>query len=103
MTFLGRVTGVFVMFAGSGIIGALASILAGMLVAPATPEEPTLEQAPGAALPASQPAGLAAAADTPSAALPGADAAALGATGEELAHLRAEIAALRVSFPADVL
>ena len=29
--------------------------------------------------------------------------AALGATGEELAHLRAEIAALRVSFPADVL
>jgi len=67
VTFLGRVTGVFVMFAGSGIIGAPA------------------------------------AADTPSAALPGADAAALGATGEELAHLRAEIAALRVSFPADVL
>ena len=32
VTFLGRVTGVFVMFAGVGIIGALASILASILV-----------------------------------------------------------------------
>src|SRR5262245_24183989 len=40
VTTLGRMTGVFVMFAGVGIIGALASILASILVPPpATPEE----------------------------------------------------------------
>jgi voltage-gated potassium channel len=101
VTFLGRITGVFVMFAGIGIIGALASILASMLVAPTTPEEPAPAGASGAAVPASPSAALAAAADTPSAALPGADAAALGAIAAELARLRAEIAALRVSLPAD--
>ena len=37
---LGRLTGVFVMFAGIGIIGALASILASLLVSPA-PTEPS--------------------------------------------------------------
>ena len=35
VTTLGRLTGVFVMFAGVGIIGALASILASLLVSPA--------------------------------------------------------------------
>jgi len=37
---LGRLTGVFVMFAGIGIIGALASILASLLVSPSAPDEP---------------------------------------------------------------
>ena len=38
VTFLGRLTGVSLMVAGIGIIGALASILASMLVSPSTPE-----------------------------------------------------------------
>ena len=38
ITFLGRLTGVFVMFAGIGIIGALASILASLLVSSSSPE-----------------------------------------------------------------
>ncbi len=49
VTFLGRVTGVFVMFAGIGIIGALASILASLLVSPAKPEEPEPDVAPSVA------------------------------------------------------
>jgi voltage-gated potassium channel len=77
VTFLGRVTGVFVMFAGIGIIGALASILASLLVAPATPEESAPEEAPGA--------------------VPAGDVAATSAIVEELAGLRAEVAALRES------
>ena len=36
VTFLGRLTAVFVMFAGIGIIGALASILASLLVSPSS-------------------------------------------------------------------
>jgi voltage-gated potassium channel len=41
VTTAGRITGAFVMFAGVGIIGALASILASVLVpAPKTEEEP---------------------------------------------------------------
>jgi voltage-gated potassium channel len=77
VTFLGRITGVFVMFAGIGIIGALASILASLLVAPAAPEEPVPEEAPGA--------------------VPAGDVAATSAIVEELAGLRAEVAALRES------
>ena len=46
---LGRLTGIFVMFAGIGIIGALASILASLLVSPSTPDEPAPEAAPDAA------------------------------------------------------
>src|SRR6185369_17298757 len=42
VTLLGRLTGVFVMFAGVGIIGSLASILASLLVPPA----PSTEEAP---------------------------------------------------------
>lgn len=38
VTMLGRLTGIFVMFAGIGIIGALASILASLLVAPSANE-----------------------------------------------------------------
>ena len=40
VTTIGRLTGAFVMFAGVGIIGALASILASLLVSPPTPSEP---------------------------------------------------------------
>jgi hypothetical protein len=69
------------MLAGIGIIGALASILASMLVAPSEPEK-----APAAAQPAAaQPA----------------DPQATSTIVEELAALRAEIAALRASLPAD--
>jgi voltage-gated potassium channel len=39
VTAAGRVTGAFVMFAGVGIIGALASILASVLVAPTKDED----------------------------------------------------------------
>jgi voltage-gated potassium channel len=71
VTMLGRIVGIAVMFAGVGIIGALASILASMLVPP--PKEPEAPpQAPASA--ASQDAVL-----------------------EELAKLRAEIAELRAT------
>jgi voltage-gated potassium channel len=74
VTTLGRLTGIFVMFAGIGIIGALASILASLLVSPSAPEEPTTE-----APPSGEPASLANS----------------DAIVTELAGLRAEIAALR--------
>jgi voltage-gated potassium channel len=76
VTLMGRITGVFVMFAGIGIIGALASILASMLVSPATPtEEPASETAAGGA--------------------PAVDTLATSAVADELAAIRAELAALR--------
>jgi len=74
VTFLGRLTAVFVMFSGIGIIGALASILASVLVSPSTPAEPAVEPVP---VPPN---------------LDGID-----AVVTELAGLRAEIAALRAS------
>ncbi len=43
VTTLGRLTGVSVMFAGVGIIGALASILASILVPPPKPADPVVE------------------------------------------------------------
>jgi voltage-gated potassium channel len=46
VTAAGRITAVFIMFMGVGIIGALASILASLLVGGAAPEE---EEAPGTA------------------------------------------------------
>ena len=69
VTGLGRMIGVLVMFAGVGIIGALASILASLLVPPPKTEEP-----------ATATAGTPVGADTVAA---------------ELAGLRAEVAALR--------
>jgi len=45
VTAAGRITGVFVMLAGVGIIGALASILANILVPPAQTEEEEVEAA----------------------------------------------------------
>jgi voltage-gated potassium channel len=85
VTLLGRVTGFSVMIAGVGIIGALASILASLLVPP--PKEP---QPAGGPEPAA-PAGVAAAAHGVPAAAP----AARDATAQELARLREEIAGLR--------
>ena len=73
ITTLGRITGFFVMIAGIGIIGALASILASLLVSPSTTDE---------------------AAD---AAKEAADDAAVASIAQELAGLRADIAALRAS------
>lgn len=51
VTKLGRITAMFIMFAGVGIIGALASILASLLVGPSTAaEEEILTAAPDAAV-----------------------------------------------------
>ncbi len=80
VTMFGRLTGVFVMFAGIGIIGALASILASLLVSPAPPEEPAPEAVQGTA--------------------PAAGAAANVSIAEELSALRAEIAGQRAEIAA---
>ena len=80
VTLMGRLTGVFVMFAGIGIIGALASILASLLVSPSTPAEP----APEAASPAA----------------PAMDATTTNAIVEELAGLRAELSGQRAEIAA---
>jgi voltage-gated potassium channel len=82
VTTLGRLTGVSVMFAGVGIIGALASILASILVPPAKSAEP--QEGAAASVPAT------------SASAPGTE-----EILAELAGLRAEIAALRGALPAD--
>ncbi len=108
VTLLGRLTAVSVMFAGVGIIGALASILASMLVPP--PKEDEAAPAPPAAVSATD-AATGPVASTPAGASIGPAAAqASAATAstasttdaivEELASLRAEIAALRASLPA---
>jgi voltage-gated potassium channel len=82
---LGRMTGIFVMFAGIGIIGALASILASLLVSSSTPDdEPAPEASPGVA-PAVDSPGVAAIVDE------------LAGLRTEVAGQRAEIAALRAS------
>jgi voltage-gated potassium channel len=75
VTTLGRLTAVFVMVSGIGIIGALASILASLLVSP--PAEPDKDAASVTADPAVD--------------------SSFGAIVEELAGLRAEVAALRAS------
>lgn len=93
VTMYGRLTAVFVMFAGVGIIGALASILASLLVAPPEPE-PAADAAP-AAVPA-QPAAASAAATPPTA-----EASSLDALADEVRALRAEIAALRDGLRSD--
>ena len=100
VTFLGRLTGVSVMMAGVGIIGALASILASMLVPPPKEAEPAPDAAasgatvPGAAA-ASAAAPVPTATTTPVASAPPAP----DAVARELALLREEIAALRAAMP----
>jgi voltage-gated potassium channel len=84
VTTLGRITAVFVMFAGIGIIGALASILASLLVSPAEPDEPAPVEASTTAPPVA-------------AATTGSIAEELAGLRTEMAGQRAEIAALRAS------
>ena len=78
VTALGRLTGVFVMFAGIGIIGALASILASLLVASPEPEP----DAPQDAAEAPEPASVARSLD---------------AVTTQLADLQAEVLSLRAA------
>ncbi len=85
VTTLGRLTGVSVMFAGVGIIGALASILASILVPP-----PKAPDAADAEASAATVGGSAAGAP---------DAAASAAILAELSQLRAEVRALREARP----
>jgi voltage-gated potassium channel len=82
VTTLGRLTGVSVMFAGVGIIGALASILASLLVPPVK-EEPEPEADTGAT------------AATPVTAVAASTGAGDEAILAQLAELRAEVRALR--------
>ncbi len=88
VTELGRLVAVFVMFAGVGIIGALASILASLLVspAPADADEPDAATL-GAAEPARQPSLPTPAAEPTSSEL--------AQTRAEMAQTRAEMAELR--------
>jgi len=89
VTLLGRLTGVFVMFAGVGIIGALASILASILVPP-----PRSDEAPAQPVPAAPASAPALAASTPGPA-------ASASVELELARLRTEIEALRQTLAVD--
>jgi voltage-gated potassium channel len=89
-TFLGRVTGVFVMFAGVGIIGSLASILASILV----PDNPTGTAPPETApTDATAPASSLAATAIP--AEPAAGPGAASSVAAELAQMRVELSAMR--------
>ena len=88
VTTLGRMTAVFVMFAGIGIIGALASILASVLVSPPTPDEPAAEVVSAAESPVDPPMNSTVAAE-------------LASLAAEVAGQRAEIAALRASLGSD--
>ncbi len=80
VTMLGRLTAIFVMFAGIGIIGALASILASLLVSSPTPAD--AEPEPDAA------------------SVAGAPVVGGGSIAEELAGLRAEVAGQRAEIAA---
>ena len=95
VTTLGRITAVFVMFAGIGIIGALASILASVLVTSSTPDEPEPEDASATESPVDAPASATTTA-TIAQELAGLRAEMAGQRAE-MAGQRAEIAALRAS------
>jgi voltage-gated potassium channel len=86
VTALGRLTGVFVMFAGVGIIGALASILASLLVPPIASDDEPAEPV---------------VAPTPIPSAPPAPVAMTASVEVELAKLRAEVEALRLSLAVD--
>ena len=94
VTIMGRLVAVFVMFAGVGIIGALASILASLLVSPAPAEEPEVtagvETDAGGA-----PVLQATNADPAPSPLPGGIDSEMAQTRAELAQTRAEMAELR--------
>ena len=88
VTTLGRITAVFVMFAGIGIIGALASILASLLVAPPPADEPAPDQTTDADVALDRPTANAFVEE-------------LAGLRAELAGQRAEIAALRTALGSD--
>ena len=93
VTMLGRLTAIFVMFAGIGIIGALASILASLLVSPTSADEaPPDDPVSATAVPTGSGPDPAAAA--------GSVAAELAGLRAEIAGQRAELAALRASLGA---
>jgi len=89
VTALGRITAVFVMITGVGIIGALASILASVLVTGGD------DGSSEAASPAEAASTASAAVPTPAEAAPSMPA----GVEQELAAIRAELAALRRSMP----
>ena len=93
VTELGRIVAVFVMFAGVGIIGALASILASLLVspAPAEVEETTGVEAEAGAVPG----GHATRTDGPGSPVPAVVPSELALTRAEMAQTRTEMADLR--------
>jgi voltage-gated potassium channel Kch len=93
VTPLGRLTGTFVMLAGVGIIGALASILASLLVPPAKTAEEEEQDAEAKAQAVADEAEVAAKAATASAQRS-------QAIVNELAQLRAEIADLKAAVTA---
>jgi voltage-gated potassium channel len=98
VTMGGRITATFVMFAGVGIIGALASILASLLVAPSkSPDREPVEE--GAASTGPVPADTVSAA--PATVPAPAAVSQAGDVAEELAALRAEIADLRQTLIAE--
>ena len=93
VTTLGRITAVFVMFAGIGIIGALASILASVLVAPTDAEGTAPE--PSTVAPAQAPGAVFASPGPVAVSTTGSIADELAGLRAEMALQRAEIAALR--------
>ena len=94
VTTLGRITAVFVMFAGIGIIGALASILASVLVAP-TDAEGTAPDRPRRSIAAQAPGAVSASSGPVAVSTTGSIADELAGLRAEMALQRAEIAALR--------
>ena len=86
VTGFGRATAVAVMFLGIGVIGALASILASLLVAPAPPESEAVSATPSAPATGASTAELVAAVARVEATL--------SATRSDLEQARAELAAL---------
>jgi hypothetical protein len=89
VTPLGRTTAVALMFAGIGVIGALASILASLLVSPAPPDAE--DEAPAAGASATAPVVVAPSIEAELAATRSE----LGQTRTELDRTRAEMAELR--------
>ena len=93
VTMLGRLTAFFVMLAGVGIIGALASILASLLVSSSDGEDDADDASPAS------PEAAPSVADVATAGLPAARAEPDPVLAE-LTRLREEVAALRASLPA---
>jgi voltage-gated potassium channel len=103
VTTLGRMTGLFVMIAGVGIIGALASILASLLVSPAPAKESEQTAVDGQATGAVDGLATGPAGSLPVPADIGSDLARaraeLAETREEMAHLRRMIATISIPAP----